>query len=61
MPILFDENKFPYIDMGNGHRLRLEYEEPSDETKERAVRELRETPENVAKSIAELKELLKSK
>lgn len=55
--VKYDDNQAGYIDLGNG-KIRLEKEEPAEWAMEIAKRELRETPENVEKAIAELKELL---
>lgn len=59
--MLSDLKEVPTIDLGNNNTLRLEIEEPSSELLEKARKELRETPELAAQSIAELKELLKGK
>ncbi len=58
--IKFDENNVPYIDLGNNYKLQLETEEVSGNYKEKAVKVLGETPENVEKSLKALRELLKS-
>uniref|UniRef100_T1GTB0 CRAL-TRIO domain-containing protein n=1 Tax=Megaselia scalaris TaxID=36166 RepID=T1GTB0_MEGSC len=55
--VKFDDNQAGYIDLGTG-KIRLEKEEPAEWAVEIARKELRETPENVEKAIAELKELL---
>ncbi|KFB38990.1 AGAP009376-PA-like protein [Anopheles sinensis] len=58
----FDENKVPYLDLGNGYRIALEGEEYTDAiSKEKAARELRETPDVVEKSLQELRSLLQGK
>jgi len=58
---LSDLDKLPCIQIGD-FKLRLELDDDlSPELLEVAVKELRETPEQQEKSIAELKELLKSK
>lgn len=55
----FDENKVPYLDLGNGYSIALEGEEYTDAiSKEKAARELRETPDVVEKSLQELRSLL---
>lgn len=52
----FDENKVPYIDLGKDYYVRLENDEFTDvKSKEKAARELRETPEVVAEALKELK------
>lgn len=58
--VKFDDNQAGYIDLGTG-KIRLEKEEPAEWAVEIARKELRETPENVEKAIAELKELLQRK
>lgn len=55
--VKYDENQAGYIDLGTA-KIRLEKEDPAEWATEIAKRELRETPENVEKAIAELKELL---
>ncbi|ETN63770.1 CRAL/TRIO domain-containing protein [Anopheles darlingi] len=57
----FDDNKVPYLDLGKGYRIALENTEFTDaKSKEKAARELRETPEVVEKSMAELRTLLQA-
>lgn len=52
----FDENKAPYIDLGKDYCVRLENDEYTDaKSKEKAARELRETPEVVADAFKELR------
>lgn len=54
--IKFDENKVPYIDLGRDYFVRLENDEFTDpKSKEKAARELRETPDVVAEAIKELR------
>lgn len=53
-----DKNKTPYIDLGEGYQIRLEKEPLTDLCKEKALKELRETPENVELGIKELRELI---
>lgn len=61
MSIKYCENNLPYIDLGKGYKIRLEYEEIEDEKyKEKAAKELRENPEIKEKAISEMKELIKS-
>lgn len=60
MSIKYGDDKLPYIDIGQGYKIRLEYEECSDEKDlEKARVELRETPEVKQQAIKELKELLR--
>lgn len=54
--IKYDENKVPYIQLGH-LKVRLEDEEPSDEVKEIARVELRETPDVVQPAVEEMKQL----
>lgn len=56
----FDRNNQPYIPLGE-LTIRLENEEPTDDVKEKARRELRETPEVVVAAIDELRDLIKGK
>lgn len=52
----FDENKVPYIDLGKDYCVRLENDEFTDaKSKEKAARELRETPDVVAEALKELR------
>lgn len=53
----YDENNVPYIDLGK-YTIRLERDEPTEEAKEKARIELRETPEIVEKACKELRELI---
>lgn len=62
MSIETGEDKIPYIDLGDGYVIRLEYEDLSDEKYiEKAKIELRETPEVVEAAISELRKLIKGK
>ncbi|XP_062549044.1 alpha-tocopherol transfer protein-like [Armigeres subalbatus] len=57
----FDENKVPYIDLGKDYVVRLENGEFTDaKSKEKAARELRETPEVVAEALKELRGMLQA-
>ncbi|CAO1371767.1 unnamed protein product [Diamesa hyperborea] len=59
MSIKVGDDQVPYIDVGDNYKIRLEYEEVTDELYiEKARTELRETPENIATSLKELRELL---
>jgi hypothetical protein len=58
--IVTGEDQIPYIDLGEGYKIRLEYEDLTDEKYlEKARIELRETPEIVENSLAELRKLIK--
>lgn len=60
MSIKYGDDKLPYIDLGKDYKIRLEYEEVTDEKYvEKARVELRETPEVKQQAIMELKELLR--
>lgn len=62
MSIVIGEDKIPFIDLGDGFIIRLEYEDLSDEKYiEKAKTELRETPEVVQAAISELRLLIKGK
>jgi hypothetical protein len=62
MSIKYGEDKLPYVDLGDGYKIRLEYEEIRDEKYlEKARIELRETPEVKEEALKKLKELLKGK
>uniref|UniRef100_A0A336LMQ4 CSON012863 protein n=1 Tax=Culicoides sonorensis TaxID=179676 RepID=A0A336LMQ4_CULSO len=54
----YDEHERPYLEICEGYKIRIEYEEVTAEYKEKAEIELRETPENVSKGLEELRELL---
>lgn len=60
MSIHHGEDGIPFIDLGKGYKIRLEYEDLTDEKYlEKARTELRETPEIVEKSLAEFRQLIK--
>lgn len=60
MSIQFGEDKIPFIDLGDGYRIRLEYEDLTDEKYiEKAKNELRESPEAIKNGIEELRALIK--
>lgn len=62
MSIKVGDDKIPFIDLGGGYQIRLEYEELSDEKYiEKARIELRESPELAKSSVAELRGLIKGK
>lgn len=61
MSIVYGDDNIPYIDLGKDFKIRLEYENIVDEQYlAKAKEELRETPENKAQGLKELKELVKS-
>lgn len=60
MSITIGEDKIPFIDLGSGYIIRLEYEDLKDEKYiEKARNELRETPEVVEEALKELRQLIK--
>lgn len=60
MSIQFGEDKIPFIDLGDGYKIRLEYEDLTDEKYiEKARNELRESPEAIKTGIEELRALIK--
>jgi hypothetical protein len=60
MIIQYFDNKVPYLDLGEKVLFYLETDELSDENYvKKAFEELRETPELMQKSLAELKEFIK--
>lgn len=60
MSIQFGEDKIPFIDLGDGYKIRLEYEDLTDEKYiEKARNELRESPEAIRTGIEELRALIK--
>ena len=62
MSIEFGEDKIPFIDLGQGYRIRLEYEDlTEDKFIDKAKNELRESPEIVENSLIELRKLIKGK
>lgn len=62
MSIEFGEDKIPFIDLGQGYRIRLEYEDLTDDKfLDKAKNELRESPEIVENSLIELRKLIKGK
>lgn len=61
MSVVYGDDKIPYIDLGSDYKIRLEYEDIVDEKYlTKAKEELRETPENKAQGIKELRELVQS-
>lgn len=62
MSMKYGEDKLPFIDLGNGYNIRLEYEEIRDDKYlEKARIELRETTEVKVEALKEIKQLLKGK
>lgn len=62
MSILYDEKEIPYIDLGEGYKIRLEFEDLIEDVYiEKAKKELRETPEVVKAAVEELRALIKGK
>lgn len=60
MSIDFGEDKIPFIDLGQGYKIRLEYEDLTDDKfLDKARNELRESPEIVENSLVELRKLIK--
>lgn len=58
----FDSNNKPFVDLGNGFKVRLEEEPVVDEKYvHKAKIELREDPEIVNEALFELRELIKGK
>lgn len=56
----YDDNKVPYIQLGH-LKVRLEDEEPTDEVKEIARIQLRETPDVVQPAVEEMRQLVLGK
>lgn len=54
----YDENGRPYIEICEGYIVKVDTDDLSEEDKEKALRELRETPENVAIGLRDLRELI---
>lgn len=60
--IKYSENKIPFIDLGLDYKIRLEYEDLTDEKSiEKARSELRESEETRNQAIEELRKLIKGK
>lgn len=58
--IKYDENKVPYIQLGH-LKVRLEDDEPTEEVKEIARVQLRETPDIVQPAVEEMKKMVLGK
>lgn len=59
MSIQLGDEGIPFIDLGDGFKIRLEYEDLVDQKYiEKAERELRETPANVGEGVNELRMLI---
>lgn len=62
MSIQLGDEGIPFIDLGDGYKIRLEYEDLQEEKYiEKARTELRETPEVVKAAVEELRELIKGR
>jgi prefoldin subunit 5 len=62
MSIEFTDKNVPFVNLGDGYEIRLEYENITENKYlEKAKNELRETPENIENGLKELRELIKSK
>lgn len=58
-PILIDEDGAPFVQL-NDYKFKIELEELTGDWKQRAINELRETPENVENGLTELRKLIQS-
>lgn len=59
MSIVIGEDKIPYIDLGDGFVIRLEYEDLKEEKYiEKAKNELRESPEIIKSAVEDLRRLI---
>uniref|UniRef100_A0A182YSU9 CRAL-TRIO domain-containing protein n=1 Tax=Anopheles stephensi TaxID=30069 RepID=A0A182YSU9_ANOST len=59
MALRYDEQRTPFVDFGNGVKLALNLDEFTDAlSKEKAAKELRETPDVMDASIRKLRELI---
>lgn len=56
--IKHDEHGRPFLEISEGFYCRVEYDDLSEEDKQKALDELRETPENVKEGLEKLRELL---
>lgn len=62
MSIEYSDKNVPFINLGDGYQIRLEYESFLEEKyAEKAKVELRETPELVSKAIPEFRAMIQSK
>lgn len=61
MSIEFGSDEVPYINLGQGYQIRLEFEDITNEKYlEKAKNELRETDEVKRQALSELRDLIKS-
>ena len=61
MTLKFNENKHPYIDLGQDFKISFDYGKVEDEKElSKAKDDIRETPEIREEALNELKELIKS-
>lgn len=62
MSIEFGSDEVPYINLGEGYQIRLEFEDITNEKYlEKAKNELRETDELKRQALDELRDLIESK
>lgn len=62
MSIKFDNNKQPFIDLGQNFKININYEKVVDEKYlAKSREELRETPEIREQALKKLRELIRSK
>lgn len=61
MSIEYENEKIPFISLGEGYKIRLEFEEIVDKKfLEKAKNELRETDEIKKEALRELREMIES-
>lgn len=61
MSIEYTDKNVPFVNLGDGYQIRLEYESQLEEKYlEKARSELRETPDVVENALAEFREMIKS-
>lgn len=58
--VKYDKHDRTYVQISEGFYCGLEYDELGEEDKQKAIRELRETPEIVQESLEKFRELLKA-
>lgn len=62
MSIEYENEKVPFINLGQGYKIRLEFEEiVNEEYLKKAREELRETEDLKQQSMKELREMIESK